>query len=454
MGRVVCFGELLLRLTAPGRELLLQTPRLDVACRRRRGQCRGRPGLARPRDRDGQPGARQCARRGRDRLFAPPRRRHRAASPPAPGGWASISSSPGAGLRASEIVYDREGSSFALAGPDDFDWDALLDGADLLHLSGHHAGARAAHRPRLAIAAAEAAARAGHADLVRRQLPRAAVAALGQRPARDPDASWSARPTSCSAITATSRCCSAASFSGDGEERRREAAEAAFDAFPKLRADRLDRAPRRRCRHATASPRGSTRRDGSAQTEEVRVAGIVDRIGAGDAFAAGVLHGMLHRPRPRLDGPRRPRARLPQAQPARRREPVRAARHRRVHGRRAGRPAMIIGRRSFLIGSGRRCVAAPAFAQRPRDPIVATTLGRVRGTREGGLAVFRGIRYGTAARFQAPRRAAAVARHRSTRSPSARPRRSAATATGRRARIACSSTSGRPRPRSGARGGR
>ena len=36
----------------------------------------------------------------------------------------------------SDIVYDREGSSFALAGPDDFDWDALLDGADLLHLSG------------------------------------------------------------------------------------------------------------------------------------------------------------------------------------------------------------------------------------------------------------------------------------------------------------------------------
>ena len=29
-GRIVCFGELLLRLTAPGRELMLQTPRLDV----------------------------------------------------------------------------------------------------------------------------------------------------------------------------------------------------------------------------------------------------------------------------------------------------------------------------------------------------------------------------------------------------------------------------------------
>jgi 2-dehydro-3-deoxygluconokinase len=30
MGRIICFGELLLRLTAPGRELLLQTGRLDV----------------------------------------------------------------------------------------------------------------------------------------------------------------------------------------------------------------------------------------------------------------------------------------------------------------------------------------------------------------------------------------------------------------------------------------
>lgn len=30
MSRVVCFGELLLRLGAPGRELLLQTPLLQV----------------------------------------------------------------------------------------------------------------------------------------------------------------------------------------------------------------------------------------------------------------------------------------------------------------------------------------------------------------------------------------------------------------------------------------
>jgi 2-dehydro-3-deoxygluconokinase len=31
----------------------------------------------------------------------------------------------------------------------------------------------------------------------------------------------------------------------------------------------------------------------SFQTKELVIAGIVDRIGAGDAFAAGVLHGIL-----------------------------------------------------------------------------------------------------------------------------------------------------------------
>jgi 2-dehydro-3-deoxygluconokinase len=35
-------------------------------------------------------------------------------------------------------------------------------------------------------------------------------------------------------------------------------------------------------------------REAAFQTEEVVVGGIIDRIGAGDAFAAGVLHGILN----------------------------------------------------------------------------------------------------------------------------------------------------------------
>src|SRR3990170_4048701 len=80
-------------------------------------------------------------------------------------------------------------------------------------------------------------------------------------------------------------------FSGDGEPRRRASAEAVFEAFPKLKliastARHMDDADRHRI-----SARIDTR-EGSAQTEEVTVAGIVDRIGAGDAFDAGVLHGV------------------------------------------------------------------------------------------------------------------------------------------------------------------
>ena len=36
------------------------------------------------------------------------------------------------------------------------------------------------------------------------------------------------------------------------------------------------------------------KRDGHAETGETAVTGIVDRIGTGDAFAAGVLHELLN----------------------------------------------------------------------------------------------------------------------------------------------------------------
>ena len=82
-----------------------------------------------------------------------------------------------------------------------------------------------------------------------------------------------------------------ARFGGEGPDRRREAAEAAFGAFPNLNmiastARHVDEADRHRIAARIDTP------EGAAQTEEVVVAGLVDRIGAGDAFAAGVLHGI------------------------------------------------------------------------------------------------------------------------------------------------------------------
>ncbi len=42
----------------------------------------------------------------------------------------------GASQRASKVIYDRAGSSIALAKREDFDWNAILDGADWFHFTG------------------------------------------------------------------------------------------------------------------------------------------------------------------------------------------------------------------------------------------------------------------------------------------------------------------------------
>ena len=42
----------------------------------------------------------------------------------------------GANQRPSKVVYDRSGSAIAAAKPGDFDWDAVLDGASWFHLTG------------------------------------------------------------------------------------------------------------------------------------------------------------------------------------------------------------------------------------------------------------------------------------------------------------------------------
>ena len=316
--------------------------------------------------------------------------------PGRPAGWASISSPPGQACGHPKSSTTARTAASPAPPRAISTGTRLLDGARLLHLSGitPALGPRSAEA---AVAAAEAAARRG----VPISFDGNYRAQLWQRWDSDPKAILTRLVAKAGIMFGNHRDISlllGAKFSGEGPDRRREAAEAAFGAFPNLKmiastARHVDDADRHRIAARIDTP------DGAAQTEEVVVAGIVDRIGAGDAFAAGILHGVRTGPRPRLDGAVGPGADLPQALAARRFQPFRRPRHRGLHGGRAGRPAMI-SRRLFLAGTG-ALAAAPAFAQ--GDPTVPTTLGPVRGTREGGLSVFRGIRYGVAPRFQAPR---------------------------------------------------
>jgi 2-dehydro-3-deoxygluconokinase len=288
MGRIACLGELLLRMTAPGRELVLQTGRLDVHVGG--AEANVAVGLARlgheaamisrvPDNALGDAAAGHLRRYGVSTEGVGV----------GPGRMGLYFLSPGAGLRPSEIVYDREGSSFARAGAGDFDWDGLLAGADLLHLSGI--------TPALGKGSADAAIAAAEAARAR-NIP---VSFDGNYRAQlweswdsDPKAVLGRLVGQADILFGNHRDISlllGRAFSGEGEARRREAADAMFAHFPGLKMIAST------ARHIVDADthRISARidgREGSAQTGEVVVAGIIDRIGAGDAFAAGILHGL------------------------------------------------------------------------------------------------------------------------------------------------------------------
>ena len=289
MAKIVCFGELLLRLTAPGREILLQSGKLDVHVGG--AEANVAVGLARL----GHDTA--MVSRVPDNVLGEAAvghlRRYRVATEGVsrgPGRMGLYFLSVGAGARPSAVVYDREGSSFALAVAEDFDWPRLVDGADLLHLSGitPALGPKSAEA---AIAAAEAARSKGvkvsFDGNYRAQLwskwdgDRKAI--LGELAAKTDILFGNYRDISLLL---------GREFGGEGEARRREAALAALDDFPNLQlvastARHIDDADRHRI-----TARIDTR-EAVFATDEVAVAGIIDRIGAGDAFAAGILHAIL-----------------------------------------------------------------------------------------------------------------------------------------------------------------
>ncbi len=289
-GRVVAFGELLIRLSAPGRELLMQSPSLAVHVGGAEANVAiglanlghatamvsavpdnalGRGALAAVRGQGVDCSAVQL-RAGRMGLY-----------------FLSV----GAGLRASEIVYDRAGSSFAAAPADAFDWDALLAGARMLHLSGI-TPALGPQSAEAALTAARAAKRLG----VPISFDGNYRAMLWESWDSDPKAVLGELIGMANILFGNHRDIGLVlgrDFSGEGEDRRREAADAAFAAFPSLKVIAST------ARHVVDADchRIAARvdiRGGAAQTEEVDVSGIIDRIGAGDAFAAGVLHAHLN----------------------------------------------------------------------------------------------------------------------------------------------------------------
>src|SRR5690606_32137354 len=292
--RIACFGELLLRLGAPGRELLLQSPRLEAWI----GGAEANVGVSLARFGHEVAMLGTVADNALGRAALGELRRHGVDTGGvrlAPGRMGLYFLATGAGHRPSEVLYDRAGSAFATADAGAYDWPRLLHGAAWLHLSGI--------TPALGPASARAAAQAVRAavdhgvrvsfdgnfrpmlwaawdgdpaTMLRPLLEGAEIAFADQR---DVDVVLGPDPGA-----------------GDDEPREHRfarAARRAFDAFPRLR--RIACTARRQAsvgHHALGALMAT--RDGELhRVEERPVPGIVDRIGGGDAFAAGVLHGLL-----------------------------------------------------------------------------------------------------------------------------------------------------------------
>jgi 2-dehydro-3-deoxygluconokinase len=289
-GRVLCFGELLMRLSAPDNELLLQSARLDarfggaevnVAVSLAHFGEAARLLTAVPDNALGEAALGEVRRHGVETEGV---RR-------APGRLGLYFLTPGAVRRPSEVLYDRAGSVFAEAAPDDFDFETALQGCDWLHVSGVSpaVGPKAAACVLALVAAAKArgvkvsfdgnyrakmwAAWRGDGPAVLRQILQSADLLFGDE--RDV------------ALVL------GATFEGDLMARRQAAATAAFDAFPSLeRICATVRVEQSVDEHELAATL-HTHQGGVYQTPPLRLSGIIDRIGGGDAFAAGVLHGCL-----------------------------------------------------------------------------------------------------------------------------------------------------------------
>jgi 2-dehydro-3-deoxygluconokinase len=135
MTRIVTFGEVMLRLKSPSFERLFQSPHLEATF----GGAEANVAVS-------------LAQFGLPVSFV-------TALPPNPLGESAVSEirkfgvdtsftkragdrlgiyflESGSNQRASKVTYDRAGSSIALAKPGDFDWGAILEGATWFHISG------------------------------------------------------------------------------------------------------------------------------------------------------------------------------------------------------------------------------------------------------------------------------------------------------------------------------
>lgn len=201
----------------------------------------------------------------------------------------------GANQRPSRVTYDRGGSSIAAAKPADFDWTNIFDGASWFHVSGvtPAISQRAADLTLEAIGVARSLGVTVSCDYNYRknlwkygktapEVMREIVAKVNVGIANEEDCEKALGITSDVDIP-----------SGQLDvERYRRIAESVFDAFPNLEKQVITL---RQSHSADHNGWSAVLYNGHEllSSRYYEITDIVDRVGAGDSFAAGLIYGLI-----------------------------------------------------------------------------------------------------------------------------------------------------------------
>jgi len=294
MATVVTLGEIMLRLKAPGNERLLQSPSFEATFGG--GEANVAVSLANfgldaafvsalPRNALGDAAVAELRRFGVDtqRVVRQGER------------LGVYFLEAGANQRPSKVVYDRAHSSIATATPDDFDWDDVFADAGWFHVTGI--------TPALSASAAELsleAARQARARGVpvscdynyRKNLWRYGRAAPEvMRELVTHVTVGIANEEDCQKSLGIESDVDVGSGELDADKYRR-LAERVLEAFPNLERQAITL---RESRSADHNGWGACMHDGTTfrVSRHYEITDIVDRVGGGDAFAAGLVYGLL-----------------------------------------------------------------------------------------------------------------------------------------------------------------
>ena len=287
---VTCLGEILLRLSAPGCELLLQSgtfnvfiggAEANVAVSLAHFGHRTTVVSALPDNPLAHAAVGELRRQGVDTNSI---RFH------SDGRMGQYFLTTGAGHRPSNVVYDRADSTFALTPPSLLDSPTALSGVDWLHIS----GITPAVGPRAADAALQAVRRASEHE-VSVSFDCNYRAKLWERWRGDAPRILHDLASHADLMFGEER--DLALILGldlsnvPPRDRFAAAGEAAFKAFPRLRRLATTVRIQHNVDHHELAARMLTR-NRLYETRFYTLGKIVDRIGSGDAYAAGVLHGI------------------------------------------------------------------------------------------------------------------------------------------------------------------